>query len=117
MAERAETGARKQRAKQWTVEEARAVLRDLERSGLSAFAFARREGISSTRLSYWRKRLGARSPEQVGFVAVPVSDAESSAGAHAIELECAGVTMRVRAFDVEQLARLTVALSHRAREC
>lgn len=117
MAERADAGTRKQRAKQWTAEEARAVFRDLERSGLSAFAFARREGLSYTRLSYRRKRLADGSSDKVGFVAVPVVGSESGGGIEQIELECAGVTMRVRALDVEKLARLIVALSRRAREC
>jgi hypothetical protein len=85
---------------------------------MSAFAFARREGISASRLSYWRKRLAAtESSDKVGFVAVPMAGAESVAGTQPIDLECAGVTMRIRSLDVEQLAHLIVALSRRAREC
>lgn len=117
MAKRAEP-ARRRRAKRWSDSEARGILREWQQSGLSASAFARRRGITATRLSYWRERLGkdSGSRDEVGFVAVPLSGSEFGRGAQ-VELECAGVTVRVRDFDVEQLARLIVTLSRRVREC
>lgn len=53
--------------KQWTEEEARQTLAEWEESGSSLVAFARGRGISSQRLSWWRKRLnkpGASGPKR-----------------------------------------------------
>ena len=52
----------KQRWKQWTEAEARAALAAWEDSGESMVAHARKLGVSSHRLSYWRARL-APAPE------------------------------------------------------
>jgi hypothetical protein len=49
--------------RRWKEAEARAVLDALARSGLSARAFARREGLKEERLLRWRRRLsGALRP-------------------------------------------------------
>lgn len=45
--------------RQWTEREARDVLARLDRSELSAAAFARSIGVSINRIRYWRTRLAA----------------------------------------------------------
>ena len=45
--------------KQWTKEQAQQTLAEWKKSGASLTAFSRRRGISSQRLSWWRKRLNA----------------------------------------------------------
>lgn len=99
------------RAKRWTEAEAREAVREWRGSGLSATAFARREGISATRLPYWEQRLGASAEVAVGFVAVPLSSP------HMAEVEHQGVTVRVRELGIEELARLVVAIARQARGC
>lgn len=42
---------------QWTEEQARGALAALDASGLSPFAFAKREGLDAQRLYRWRRRL------------------------------------------------------------
>jgi hypothetical protein len=101
----------KARAKRWTEVEAREALRELRESGLSAVAFAAKKGISPTRLSYWAERLGTRTGEAVDFVAVPMTSQ------HGVEVEHHGVTVRVGALGVEELAQLVVAIARRARGC
>ena len=99
------------RAKRWTEAEAREALREFRESGLSATAFAAKNGISPTRLPYWAERLGTRPAEAVDFVAVPL------ASQHGVEVEHQGVTVRVGALGVEELAQLVVAIARRARGC
>jgi len=101
---------------QWREPEARAILREWRRSGLSADAFARSRGFSSMRLWYWQKRLGgseAPSTEVVKFVALAVpSPAAASMMARQIEIEHGGVRLRVREdLDVAHVARLVSALA------
>jgi hypothetical protein len=80
----------KQRWKQWTEAEARAALVAWEDSGESMVVHARKLGVSSHRLSYWRARL-APAPE-LAFVPV-VGPARADA---CIVIERAGVVLRVR---------------------
>ncbi|MBL8717422.1 MAG: hypothetical protein JNL79_15650 [Myxococcales bacterium] len=107
---------------QWSEDEARAALAELSRSGLSEAAFARRGGYSTQRLRYWKARLSApestRTTTAMSFVAVPLPMASrTSSMARHIEIDCDGIVLRVREeADVEQVARLTVALV-RARRC
>lgn len=58
----------------WTIEEAREALSAQQSSGLSAYAFARREGLDPQRLYFWRRRLGGGGPDgdaaRVQFVEV-----------------------------------------------
>ena len=110
MSEQAEK-TRKARAKRWTETEAREVLRERRESGLSAVAFAVQRGISATRLSYWEERLGQRSTSDVSFVSVPLSSQ------HSVELEHRGVTVRLGALSVDELARLVVEIARRASGC
>ena len=99
------------RAKRWTEAEARETLRAFRESGLSATAFASQKGISPTRLSYWTDRLEGRAVDTVDFVAVPLPSQ------HGVEVEHQGVTVRVGALSVEELAQLVVAIARRARGC
>jgi hypothetical protein len=104
----------KARAKRWTETEARDALREWRESGLSAVAFAAQKGISATRLPYWDQRLGARSAGDVSFVAVPLS---SPPNQHTVELEHQGITIRVRALGMAELALLVVEIGRRAGGC
>jgi hypothetical protein len=99
------------RAKRWTEAEAREALREFRESGLSATAFASKKGISPTRLPYWADRLEGRAADAVDFVAVPLPSQ------HGVEVEHQGVTVRVGALGVEELAQLVVAIARRARGC
>ncbi|HEY6560103.1 MAG TPA: hypothetical protein VI072_22620 [Polyangiaceae bacterium] len=110
MSEQAEK-ARKARAKRWTEAEASEALREWRESGLSAVAFAAQRGFSATRLPYWEARLGQRTAGTVSFVSVPFSSQ------HAVELEHRGVTVRLGALSVDELARLVVEIARRASGC
>ena len=89
----------------WKETEARAVLDEFERSGMTRSAFARQRGISLHRLDYWRRRL-ASAPSSA-FVAVAVPDAAH----HHLEIEVGGVLLRVREdLDPARLARLIATL-------
>ncbi len=103
---------------QWTEADARAALAELARSGESLAEFARSRGVSTQRVRYWKKRLGAS--EQAAFVAVRLPEAVPSTvvlGAH-VDILWAGVTVRVREdLDVEHVARIVYALARRAVEC
>jgi hypothetical protein len=102
---------------QWTEAEARAALRDLAKSRMSAASFARARGFSSRRLSYWKKRLVEAEP--VAFVAVPLPPASRATTERAhIEIAYQDVVLRIREdIDVEHLARIALALAAGARGC
>jgi len=110
MSEQAEK-TRKARAKRWTEDEAREALREWQESGLSAVKFASQRGLSATRLSYWEGRLGQKPAGTVSFVSVPLSSQ------HAVELEHRGVTVRLGALNVDEIARLVVEIAQRAGGC
>ncbi len=102
---------RKVRAKRWTEAEGREVLREWQESGLSAVKFAAQRGITAARLSYWEERLGHKVAGDVSFVAVPLSSQ------HGVELEHRGVTVRLAALSMDELARLVVEIARRAGGC
>lgn len=95
---------------QWTEAEARAVVEELASSRESAAAFARRKGVSKSRIQYWQERLkGAPA-----FVRVDVPRVEPRACSH-VEIVCGAVTIRVREdLDVERIAAIASAIA-RAR--
>jgi transposase-like protein len=99
--------------RRWSEAEAQAALAELERTGESDVAFARRRGVSTQRLRYWRKRVEtARRP-----AFVPVRVAETS-DAGEIAIRVGGVSVCVREdFDIEQLTRIVEALGRRSRVC
>ena len=98
--------------KRWTLEQGRTAIESLGRSGLSASTFARREGISRARISYWKTRVG--DGDGAAFVAVSLPAARGEQ----IEIVHGEVVLRVREdLDVEHVARIVVALGARARGC
>ncbi len=98
----------KRRWRQWTEGQARGALEELAASGESAAAFARRKGISSRRIDYWRKRLGG--PAKTEFVAVALPAASTAT----IEIAAGGVVVRTREdLDVDHVARLVEAIVRR----
>ncbi len=97
-------GARQWR--QWTEQQARAALAELAASGESAAGFARRKGVSSQRLAYWRGRLAR--PASTEFVAVELA---GDSLARWMEIVVGGVVVRVREeLDAERVAQLVRAL-------
>jgi transposase-like protein len=112
----------KRKWRQWKPAEARLVIAEWRRSGLSAAAFARKAGVSEARLRYWSKRLGEgeveRKPRAVEFVAVPLTVPGPSSRRGLLEIEHAGVVVRVREdLDVEHVARLVSALARGRASC
>ncbi len=90
----------------WTEARARDVLRALESSGLSAAAFAEREGLRVQRLFFWKRRLGKQQPGPARFVEVTARAAQS------VEVVLRnGRTLRVpESIDVGALRRLVAAV-------
>jgi transposase-like protein len=60
--------------RRYSESERRQIVRDFERSGLSAVEFCRRRGVSTVTLGQWRKRFagGARAAERAGASWLPV---------------------------------------------
>ena len=101
------------RWRQWTEEEARAVLEELSGSGRSLVEFARSKQVSTRRLSYWKKRLGDTAPPPA-FVSVVLPPEPPSSR---VEIVAGRVVVRVRDdVDAERLARIVEALARRL-EC
>lgn len=104
--------------KQWKESEAREALASWRRSSLSAAAYCSREGYSVARLRYWSERLqdvAPPIPAPVSFVPIKVSDIR---GARQLEIEHAGVVVRVREdLDVGHVARLVAALAAVETSC
>ena len=113
-----ETQPSGRRWKQWREPEARAALAAWHRSGLSVAAFCAREGYSDTRLRYWAERLGEAPPSRAQSVSfVPITLGEVGR-AHQIEIERAGVVLRVREdADAALVARLVAALACTEQPC
>ncbi len=107
---------RKRRGKRWTLMQARQVVEQWQASGKSAIAFAAEQGFSPTRLSYWSKQIDAVALETPKFVAVPINTriAATSRSAHGVEIEVAGLMLRVGdEVDVRYVSRLVAALQTR----
>jgi transposase-like protein len=100
--------------RRWSETEARTALAELERTGESDAAFARRHGVSTQRLRYWRKQVAATG--RPAFVAVKVPEAKVAAEEIAIRIDGISVCLR-EDFDVEHLARIVDALARRSRAC
>lgn len=100
--------------RQWTEAQARQELDAFRRSGLTASAFARQQGVSVHRLQYWRKRLDASPP--ITFVPVPLPKL-AAATSRGLEIVIGEAVLRVpEGSDVEHVARLVAALAGR-RPC
>ena len=96
----------------WQEADARAVLAELDASGLGMAAFCRRYGVGRQRIRYWRGRLagGEGASRRPAFLPVRVLERAASAGSEAIEIVVRGErTVRVRpGFDGEQIGRAHV---------
>lgn len=105
----------KRRWTQWTEMEARAALREWERTGESAAEFARRKGFSPHRMAYWRAKLG--SPKPPAFIPVVLPPSAPPAGAR-IEITHGELVVRVREdLDATALVRILDALARAGRAC
>jgi hypothetical protein len=107
----------------WREADAREALEELSRSKLSLAAFARGKGVSTERLRFWKKRLGAEgraiAPAFVG-ITLPPRETETSDGSRRadIEIVIGSVLVRVREeIPVEKLAVLVAALNRQTQEC
>jgi hypothetical protein len=110
----AERSFRNRRAKRWTSAQAREVIERWRASGQTAAAFATQQRISATRLSYWSKQLEQREVEPPQLVAVPISASRPPAARATIEIEVAGLILRVREdVDARYLVQLIAALRDR----
>lgn len=104
--------------RQWSEAEARVHLEELRRTAESTAGFARRKGVSSQRLSYWKKRLAWAEVTETkpAFVAVTLPPTPSTRAE--VEIRVAGVTVIAReGCDVEHVARVIEALGRRAPPC
>ena len=103
---------------QWSEAEARAHLEEFSRTAESAVGFARRKGISTRRLTYWKKRLASATGRETkpAFVAVTMPATPSTRAE--VEIRVAGVAVIAHeGCDVEHVARVVEALGRRARPC
>jgi len=108
MGKRTAARAGVRRWRQWSEEQARGALEELAASGESTAGFARRKGISTQRLAYWKKRLAEPAKPEFVAVALPAAVAAS------IEIAAGGVVVRVREdLDVEHVAWLVEAIGRR----
>lgn len=101
--------------KRWTEADARSVLDALERSGLSAQAFASRAGLELQRLQRWRRRLDAT--EAVGEGEQPTFVEVRRASAAVVEVVLGGgrVLRVAESIDPAVLRRLARALEEGSR--
>ena len=104
--------------RRWGVAEARAALAAMEASGLSADAFAAREGLQVQRLRRWRERLGRKAAGKAGVAAFVElgQHAAATAAANRIEIMLrSGRTLRAaETIDPVALRRLVDVLEHDA---
>ena len=98
----------------WTASEARAALAAVRASGLSARAFAIREGLVAQRLYWWQQRLGSTRP--AAAVSAPAFVELKPRGPDPVEVVLrSGRVLRVSpAIDPSSLARLVEALERSA---
>lgn len=98
---------------QWTEGEARAILAEFAQSGESQAGFARRKGVSSNRLVYWRKRVG-EPPVVPPFVQVRLPAPGTAPDGSRIEVVVGDVLVRVHeGLEIGRLAALVRAVSGR----
>ena len=107
------TRAVKERAKRWTLAQARGVVERWRASGKSASEYAREQGIGETRLWYWSKQVDANTRRDTPqFVAVSIPPSGTAATARTtLEIDVGTLTVRVgEHVDVAYVARLISAL-------
>ena len=95
----------------WRKQDAERVFAELQASGLSTAAFARRHAIAPAKLHRWRTRLGSE-PSAAAFIPVVADCLVPPAGSADVELVLGdGVLIRVpRGFCAQTLSRLLVVL-------
>lgn len=103
------------RDKRWSEGEARGVLDEAGRSGLSLYSYAQLHGWAPQRLYWWRDRLAAGVPQPLRFVQLQVAEAdvERDRGvASSFEVRFPGGVSVVVAprFDAHELRRLVAVL-------
>lgn len=102
----------------WRAEDAREVLAEWRRSGVTLTEFARREGLSRNRLAWWRARLGVeRAPRfhRIELIHAPTTAGVGGSSGEAIEILVGGgrrVAVR-RGFDPDLLAEVLRVLESR----
>jgi hypothetical protein len=102
----------------WGESDGRAALAAFDASGLSRAAFRRETGISTQRLKWWRRRLGARTEPagKIEFVPVEVTPRAAVVAADAaMEIVLDEIRVRVGpGFDPGALRRLLEVLAEPA---
>ena len=101
----------------WSEADGRAALAAFEASGLTQVAFRRETGISTQRLKWWRRRLGAAAElaGKIEFVPVEVAPRTVATDDAAMEIVLGEVRVRVGpGFDPGALRRLLAVLAERA---
>lgn len=98
----------------WSAERAREVLAAQRASGLSVFAFAKREGFDPQRLYFWQRRLGVETTGHAR-AAMEFVEVRAGAGGQVEVLLRSGRVLRVsEAIDPETLLSLCEALERPA---
>lgn len=101
------------RSSPWTAAEARRIIKEHAASGLSASAFARRQGFDDARLHRWRRQLANELSGSAEATTPAIIELRSERQrVEAVEIVLAsGVTLRVpETFDPAAVARLVAAL-------
>lgn len=101
----------------WNEEDARAALAELASTSESEAAFARRKGVSTQRLRYWRKRLASSSSvTRPAFVAVTIP--REAPPRPEVEVRIGEISVVVReGCDVDHAAQIVDAIARRMRAC
>jgi hypothetical protein len=103
--------------RRWSEADARAALDELAKTKETAVGFARRKGVSTQRLQYWRKRVSV-SPTAGAPAFVAVTIPTAPVRRPEVEIHVGDIRIVVpEACDVEQVACLVAALSRRSRTC
>jgi hypothetical protein len=103
--------------RRWSEADARKALDELAETAESAAGFARRKGVSTQRLQYWKKRLASSETSAPAFVAVTMPSVPVSRPEIEIRVgDDVAVIMR-EGCDVEKVAHFVDALLRRSRGC
>jgi len=100
---------------QWSEVEARGILAALEKSGLSAKAFARERGITPQRIYWWKAKLEPiAAPKRSPLALLPVRVAPEAGPKRGepvtVLLRCGQMVKVGRGFDEEAFARVVAIL-------
>ena len=102
----------------WSEAEARTALDELAETAETAVGFARRKGVSTQRLHYWKKRFASTTPSTgPAFVAITVPSGPVSRQEIEVRVGDDVVVVVRDGSDVERVAHLVAALLRRTRAC